>query len=281
MREGWEGWDEYAPFYDWENARTLGRRDIPFWRRLAGRARGRVLELGCGTGRVSWPLARSGVPLVGVDRSAPMLDRARQKHAVPHRAARPGSDAATQPPSPARAPRSVSVVNAPRFVRADIRHLPFRSRSFSLVLAPYGILQSMLADDDLDAVLRSVGRVLGAGGTLAMELVPDVPNWRASGNRVQLQGSTADGGHLTLIESVRQNRRRGLTTFHERFVEQSANGRQDTRFDLTFRTLSVPRMTDRLERAGFRVHTTLGDYAGGPWSPGSDAWIIVAHRHRS
>ena len=25
--EGHEGWDEYAPFYDWENARTLGRRD--------------------------------------------------------------------------------------------------------------------------------------------------------------------------------------------------------------------------------------------------------------
>ena len=21
--EGWHGWDEYAPFYDWENARTL------------------------------------------------------------------------------------------------------------------------------------------------------------------------------------------------------------------------------------------------------------------
>ena len=27
--EGHEGWDDYAPFYDWENARTLGRRDVP------------------------------------------------------------------------------------------------------------------------------------------------------------------------------------------------------------------------------------------------------------
>ena len=31
--EGWHGWDDYAPFYDWENARTLGRRDVPFWLR--------------------------------------------------------------------------------------------------------------------------------------------------------------------------------------------------------------------------------------------------------
>ncbi len=75
-REGWQGWDEYAPFYDWENAQTLGRRDVPFWRRVAIGAGGPVLELGCGTGRVSLPLARAGVNLVGVDRSAPMLARA-------------------------------------------------------------------------------------------------------------------------------------------------------------------------------------------------------------
>jgi hypothetical protein len=45
-REGWEGWDAYAPFYDWENARTLGRRDVAFWQRMAGAARGPVVELG-------------------------------------------------------------------------------------------------------------------------------------------------------------------------------------------------------------------------------------------
>src|SRR5262250_273345 len=61
VKEGWQGWDDYAPFYDWENARTLGRRDIAFWQRVAATADGRVLELGCGTGRVSIPLARSGV----------------------------------------------------------------------------------------------------------------------------------------------------------------------------------------------------------------------------
>src|SRR5438105_10609976 len=78
-REGWQGWDTYAPFYDWENAQTLGRRDVPFWRRLASQADGPVLELGCGTGRVTIPLALAGIDLVGVDRSAPMLQRAQQR----------------------------------------------------------------------------------------------------------------------------------------------------------------------------------------------------------
>ena len=55
MAEGWQGWDDYAPFYDWENAQTLARRDVAFWRRLAAAQDGRVLELGCGTGRLTFP----------------------------------------------------------------------------------------------------------------------------------------------------------------------------------------------------------------------------------
>ena len=54
--EGWHGWDDYAAFYDWENAQTLGRRDLSFWQRMTGAVAGRTRELGCGTGRVPMPL---------------------------------------------------------------------------------------------------------------------------------------------------------------------------------------------------------------------------------
>ena len=37
---GHEGWDDYAPFYDWENAQTLGKRDVPFWIELARQTEG-------------------------------------------------------------------------------------------------------------------------------------------------------------------------------------------------------------------------------------------------
>src|SRR6186713_1113227 len=105
--EGHDGWDEYAPFYDWENARTLGRRDVPFWRNLALHVGGTVLELGCGTGRISIPLGRAGVPLVGIDRSVPMLSRARQR---------------------VRRSRLDNV----RLVRGDIRTLPFQDTGFAM-----------------------------------------------------------------------------------------------------------------------------------------------------
>jgi ubiquinone/menaquinone biosynthesis C-methylase UbiE len=256
-RQGWHGWDEYAPFYDWENARTLGRTDVPFWRHLASGIRGRVLELGCGTGRVSLPLAREGVRLVGVDRSAPMLDRARRRIARS---------------------RTTRVAKSLRLVRADIRALPFPSGEFEMVLAPYGIVQSLLADRDLTAMLGSVSRVLAPGGTFGIDLVPDVPRWREYRNRVQLRGTAPGGAKLTLIESVHQDRRRHVTTFEQRYLERRGRKVAEHRFELTFRTIPIRRMATLLERAGLAVDAVLGDYRGRPWDERADVWIILAKK---
>ena len=114
MAEGWHGWDEYAAFYDWENARTVGRRDVTFWRGLAARAKGRVLELGCGTGRVLVPVARDGRRIVGIDRSTPMLDRARAKLARARAAAGAGGAAPARGAAARRHPR-------PAVARGDVR----------------------------------------------------------------------------------------------------------------------------------------------------------------
>ena len=280
--EGHEGWDEYAPFYDWENARTLGRRDVPFWRTVALHAGGPLLELGCGTGRISIPLARAGVPLVGIDRSAPMLARARQRV------------------KRARLQRHV------RLVRGDIRFLPFadasslsasasrrrakddaglprrsrkRNGGFSMVLAPYGMLQSLLRERDLKATLAAAHRVLRPGGTFGVELVADLPSWQEYRKRVSLKGWRSTGGaHVTLTETVRQDRKRGFTIFDQEFTERRGTRTSTRQFSLTFRTLSVPQMVRRLEMAGFEVTALLGDYKGRAWDSRADVWVILARK---
>jgi SAM-dependent methyltransferase len=259
-REGWKGWDEYAPFYDWENARTLGRRDVAFWRGVAARARGPVLELGCGTGRIAAPLARAGTHIVGIDRSAPMLERARKRADAVHRR-RGGRHKGTL-----------------ALVRGDIRTLPFDAGAFQLVLAPYGILQSLLADRDLTATLTAVRRVLAPGGTFGIDLVPDVPRWRECRNKVQMRGRAAGGATLTLVESVRQDPRRRLTIFEQCYQERRGREVRNHRFELTFRTLPIDRMADRLARAGFAVDAVLGDYDGRAWDSRADVWILLARR---
>ena len=127
--QGHEGWDDYADYYDWENAQTVGRRDIAFWQRMAAPVKGSILELGCGTGRVAIPVAKKGARVIGIDRSDSMLTRGRARV----RRARLGSRV--------------------KLIRGDIRHLPFPDRTFPLVMAPYGILQSLLDERVLTATL--------------------------------------------------------------------------------------------------------------------------------
>jgi len=255
MREdGSAGWDEYAPFYDWENARTLGRRDLAFWRTLARRENTRVLELGCGTGRLLIPLAKAGVDITGIDLSDAMMARAI-----------------------ARA-RRLAPSKRPTIVRGDIRDLPFDDESFGLVMAPYGMLQSVLSDRGLAAVLRESARVLSPGGRLGIDLVPDLANWPVYRSEVKHRGRHR-GGTVTLVESVRHDRRRGLTIFDERFVERTGTRRREHRFSLSFRTLPMRRMLTRIERAGFRIDAVLGDYRGRDWDERADVWLILATKN--
>jgi len=257
VAEGYEGWDDYAPFYDWENARTLGRRDVPFWRQLAIHAGGPVLELGCGTGRISLPVARAGVTLVGIDRSEAMLARARTRV------------------------RRGRLEHRVLLVRGDIRHLPFRKRPpFAMAMAPYGVLQSLLRERDLAATLAAVHASLARGGRFGLELVADLPSWEEYRRRVSLTGwrQRAGGAHVTLVETVRQDREHKLTIFDQEFTERRGRQRRTHRFSLTFRTLTVPQMVRRLEKAGFVVDALLGDYHGGPWDPRAEVWVVLARR---
>jgi hypothetical protein len=83
---------------------------------------------------------------------------------------------------------------------------------------------------------------------------------------------------VSLVESVRQDRRRRLTIFDQEFTERRGRVKTVRRFALTFRTLSVPQMTRRLERAGFEVTALLGDYRGGPWDPRAEVWVVLARK---
>ena len=163
------------------------------------------------------------------------------------------------------------------FSRGDIRSLPFRDRAFAMVLAPYGILQSLITPRDLTEALASVARVLGRGGTFGIDLVPEVGTWREYTDRVRLRGRVGRAT-VTLVESVRRDRARRLTIFEERFRVTRGGRSREHRFDLAFRTLPVSEMTRRLVRAGFRVDALAGDYRGGPWHGRAAVWIILAKK---
>jgi SAM-dependent methyltransferase len=198
---------------------------------------------------------------IGIDRSAPMLEIARRRA----RRLRPAAE--------------------PVLVRGDIRALPIATGSAALVIAPYGILQSLVRDVDLAGALAESARVLRSGGRFVVDLVPDLPRWTPYRGRVRMRGSNRAGTAVTLVESVRQDKRRKLTIFEETFVERPvrrANGRKTKsvtrRFSLTFRTLPLADTRRRFVRAGFAIDAVFGGYRGQRWTPRSETWLIVARK---
>ena len=173
-----------------------------------------------------------------------------------------------------RLPRS----QRPRILRGDIRTLPFRTNTFGVVMAPYGLLQSLVRPADLTRMIGEAARVLRRGGVLGVDLVPDLPKWQEYRGLVSLKGRSERGGHITLVESVRQDRRRGLTIFDEEFTERRGRKVERRTFSLTFRSVALPAVVQQLEAAGFRVEAALGDYRGAAWHDEADVWVILARK---
>lgn len=143
-------YDEYdlsAAFYDSIDAYRDRQADVCFYVEEARAARGPVLELGCGTGRVLIPAARAGIAITGLDASAAMLARCREKIA--------------------REPDEVRA--RVELVEADMRAFAL-GRVFSLVMIPFRPFQHLLTVEDQLACLGTIRDHLEPGGELLLDL---------------------------------------------------------------------------------------------------------------
>lgn len=147
-----------AALYDHEYRRR--REDVAFYRRMARTAAGPVLELGCGSGRVLVPMVRAGLPVVGIDRSAPMLRGARWRLLrLPPAVRRRGT-----------------------LLQADMRDFSLAA-TFPLILAPFNALMHLYHPDAMLRCLRCVRQHLAPGGKFAFDVVNPNPGSLARDER--------------------------------------------------------------------------------------------------
>jgi 2-polyprenyl-3-methyl-5-hydroxy-6-metoxy-1,4-benzoquinol methylase len=62
-------WDDFNKYYDWEFSImcTRQKHDAVLWKKLAEEFGGPILELGCGSGRITIPLAEQGYEVNALD----------------------------------------------------------------------------------------------------------------------------------------------------------------------------------------------------------------------
>lgn len=254
-----DGWAEY---YDLIHQGLPGEAE--FYVGQAVRRGGPVLELGCGTGRLAIPMAMSGVHVVGLDNSRPMLEQCRAKlHAIGE------------------------VRGKVLLAQADMSAFALDAR-FDLAIMAYRTFMHLLTPEDQRRCLRAVCGHLASGGLLMLNVWAPKPSLiapyaRADRSEPTLAGEypIGDGRGILLhyCDSVYDEFRQRITEDH---TLQEVNGRgtvkREKRLSLV-RSWTTPREMDNLARlCGFEVEAVFGDFDCHPFTEFSSEMIWVLRR---
>lgn len=258
------GYDEnalIAELYDFTPVYT-GRADVDYYLECAREAGGRILELGCGTGRVLIPLAEAGYEITGLDLSEHMLSRCREKLL--------------------RLPRETQ--QRVRLVQGNMADFNF-SETFGLVLAPFRPFQHLLSVEEQVSCLGAVHRHLAPGGRFILDVFQ--PDPRRMFDPVYHQESE-DFPEVELPGGRRFRRAHRIVAYHRAeqindiemiYYLTHADGRQE-RFtqQFPFRYFFRYEIEHLLARGGFRLRALYGNYDRSPLRDDSVEMIFMAEK---
>jgi SAM-dependent methyltransferase len=228
--------------------------DAAWYARLARRIGGPVLEGGCGTGRVTWEIARAGVEVVGFDRSVPMLARAEAKRESMPRRARPLA----------------------RFVRGEFRTFDL-GRRFPLAIVPFRAFQSLLAPEDQRRTLRRFHRHLVPGGRLVLDLFDPRLDFCIPGGRMPRHRNAflhpARGTRVTVEIGGRVNDPvRQVLSEQWTFREGRKRVKRET---LVMRWTYRHELRHLCESEGFAVESEFSDFRGHGPAYGNEIVLVL------
>lgn len=237
---GW--WDAafrapYLAVYAHRDERSA-EREAEFVARAVGPSPGaRLLDAGCGAGRHTRALGALRFDVVGLDRSADLLAAA---------ASRGGA----------------------RYVRGDVRALPFRDAAFARVVSLFTSFGYFDERGDR-AHLAEIARVLAPRGTFLLDFL-NAPRVETT----LVPESERHVGEWTVVE--RRAIRRGRVEKH--VLARRASDDAAAEWHESVHLWPRAALRDALRDAGLRVTSEHGDLEGSAWTPDAPRLVLVAER---
>ena len=245
---------EYADpeLYDLENHEF--DPDGSFLMEYAKEAKGPVLELGCGTGRITIPLAQSGIDITGLDIMPAMIERGKQKAG-----------------------------NLPiQWILGDVRTYRIE-RKFHLIFETGSVFQHLLTLEDQEAFFGRAGEHLDINGSLIVSIRfphPDLlmevlteKEWYSYKNH---DGTKISVSGIETYDPVRQVK---VETAYRRWSD--SNGTPVVKeAPLSLRTTYPQEMLALIHYNGFKVDQLFGDFDRSPLTAHSRSMIFVCRKNK-
>jgi SAM-dependent methyltransferase len=240
-------------FYDRITSPPAGALD--FYLRVARASAGAVLELACGTGRLTIPIAQALAPdatrpVTGLDLSPAMLEAARRKAAD-------------------------AMVDVD-LVQGDMRTFAL-GRQFGTIFVAFNSLLHLTTNDALHECLARVREHLAPGGAFAFDVFnPSIQSLARAPDERTTQTRLPDPelGEIHVETTVNYD---AETQVNHAAWHLSAPGRPNyVRIPLHLRCIFPQELPTLLAANGFRLESRLGDFGDQPFTSESPRQVCVA-----
>lgn len=242
-----------AEQYDAWSADFAG--DIPFYRRMADRyaTRGAILELCCGTGRITLELAAPGRRITGIDITPEMVERAVRK----------GRD------------RTADV----RFLVGDARSFTLEER-FDLIFIPFNSIAHFHTLEDILALFRAAREHLKPAGRFIIDIFPPSLEYLTRPADKFFPTMTYDApdgsGKVTIEETATYDAVSQIRhiVWHFRMPDG-----ESMRHDLDMRMFFPQELLALVQLGGFTVEARYGNFDESPFTGESPKQLLILRKN--
>ena len=235
-----------ANIYDGMNTNIA---DLQFYKRWLPQSKdARILELCCGTGRLTLPIAKDGYNIWGVDYTSSMLEQAKIK----------ASEAGLE-------------IN---FIEADIRTLNLQEK-FDLIFIPFNSIHHLYKNEDLFKTLNVVRNHLKDGSLFLLDCFN--PNIQyivegEKGQKVIAEYTTNDGREVLIKQTMRYENKTQVNRIEWHYF---INGEFNSIQNLDMRMFFPKELDSYLEWHGFNIIHKYGGFEEEAFNDNSEKQIFV------
>ena len=223
--------------------------DLQFYKKwLLKNKDARILELCCGTGRLTLPIAKDGYNICGVDYTSSMLERAKVK------AAEAGLE-----------------IN---FIEADIRTLNLQEK-FDLIFIPFNSIHHLYKNEDLFKTLKGIKNHLKEGGRFLLDCFNPNIQYIVEGEKEQnviAEYTTCDGREVLIKQIMRYENATQINRIEWHYF---INGEFHSIQNMDMRLFFPQELDSYLEWTGFNIIHKFGDFEEKAFNNNSEKQIYV------
>lgn len=248
-----------ADYYDTSPILVKRTEDVAFYLNAAKKYADPVLELGCGTGRITMAIAEAGFRIVGLDISEKMLERAGEKRAALRREAR----------------------ERVHLVQGDMTQFDLAEK-FRLIVIPFRPFQHLLETEQQIGCLNCAKKHLAANGRLILDFFQTdaerMHDAKFLNESPLVEYDLPGGRHVEMSERVaafhRGEQRNDVEMIFR--VRHADGAEEQLVMAWTLRYFFRYEVEHLLARCGFGIEAVYGNFDCSPLGDGSPEMIFVA-----